>query len=279
MFNAIIAVSGSVISVLGAFVVAFLIYLQQKRDEFRRKINRDFRNLDDSIINLSTLEKLKTPQDHQFRPEVVPQASIAVSEHWDESPEGIFDEDIDNLKEKFQEAREQENEIPAPNPARSALYLQVSFPLDDLIRKIYQEFPQPPAVYISESEENRFPEIHFGQFFTDEFPKNVEEIKEWIERFNRYSIEVGKVYQEIQHIVYKLVTVKKESAKRQKGLFEKLGHDQQNLFQEGDAFNQFQEDSFNQMQKLELGQAQYYDKFFDSFGEFKEEVRDRKSVV
>lgn len=263
---------------IGAFAVALLIYLQQKRDEFRRKIRRDLRNLDASIIQLSALERLKLLEGHrqlESRPETVPQASMAVSENWDESPEGIFEEDVAELKEKFQEAEERENELPAPIPARSALYLPVSFSLEQLIRRLYQELPQPPGVRVSHEEEKRFPKIYFSQFFTDEFPQNKEEVKRWTQRYDKYVIEVAKVYQEVHHIISKIVMIKKESAEHQSEVLKELGRlGQQELFEEYQVPTRFQQGSLKRFQKLELGKAQYYEKIFDGFGKFKTEVNE-----
>ncbi len=247
-------VAGAVISITGTLLAGYLVYLRQRQDDYKLDIRRNLHELDRLIFQFSQLEELKRPVSWRSQLPSGYEFSIALKESWEETPKGIFEEDIKNLEDEFEKALKEDYDISTKintkNPARSALYNKVRFAVHHLFLKIYHEFPAPPATPGFRGKIGGF-----KSFIDCDFPLNIDDFEEWAKKYHMFYREVMvNVYYRIRRIIYHLAEVNRESAEN---IDESL-----KMLQQLGQLSQFHIDSMKETKELYLGEAEFYDLFF-----------------
>jgi len=204
-------IGATTLSIIFVFISAYVIYLRQRRDHYRERINSLLQRLDRLIFEWSVLRE-------QYIPVWVPPTSkyieILTKESWRNTPLEALKQYVEEVKRAFDKSRKEEEKIQSVTSrepiAVPAIYLETEFALNNLINAIYREFPTPPGDY---ELVHNIP-IGVKAFVKPNFPDNRKELLEWFTRFDKFIETISKIYlYELNSILEHLGKVYKESSR------------------------------------------------------------------
>jgi len=204
-------IAATVLSIIIAFIAGYTIYLRQRRDYYREKINGLLQKLDELIFEWSILQEPYIPA---WVPPTSRYIEILMKENWRDTPLEVLKQYVGEVRKTFDKSREEENRIRSISggklTAGPAIYLETEFTLSNLLNAIYREFPTPPGDY---QLVHNIP-VSMKAFVKHDFPRNRKELLEWFERFDKFFEVVSRIYlYDLRSILKHLSEIYKKSSR------------------------------------------------------------------
>lgn len=248
-FSTLCSVAATFIAIIGALIVAYMIYSKQRRDDLFISIGQQLRTLNALLHYFSELEEHPRPDSltHNY-------IYIMMKEHWNESPEGIFKDNLATISSAYEEEMKESS----GNIQLSAQLLKVTRALRDLIIKIYTELPIPPGTLRDGTLAT------FEAFIRDDFPDIQGEFEIWSERFHKFYRESMRAYYNSINVIE---LVKKIHRREQWRLSEIIEQKRNEISVNGLAFANMED-----LLEDKMASSQYYDQFFSILRKIRDQV-------
>ena len=193
--QALVALAGTMLAILLTFIAVYSIYSRQNQDRIAVEVQKQLHSLNESFRDLSAVGFGRA----SF---LVNQMNMLQRESWDESPRGIFADDLSAIKKKFDELNSRlKGNFPLP-----ASLLEVSHLINGLLTKIYCEFPSYRAI------EKQKSLIEFDDEFVDvNFPEAKTHFQKWSNRVLVYHQEVLNVFSNLSQIILTILRTERTS--------------------------------------------------------------------
>jgi hypothetical protein len=197
-YEALVALSGTVLSIVLSFAVAYSIYSKQKQDELAINIQKGLWDLNKSLWDFSASESARGLPVANYM-------NMLQGESWGDTPGSLFDKDIEVIRQKFDELNGRfkgDSESPAS-------LLEVDLLLNGLLQKMYCEFPSYRAL----NQANRLVEYH-SEFIDANFPACQLKFEKWVQRFIRYHEECLTRFSNLSTIIDRIIVANEASSAR-----------------------------------------------------------------
>jgi hypothetical protein len=256
--NAIITIAIATITIIVALVIAYLIYIRGKQDDYSLKVKKNLRELNNIITRFSELEAIRYRPTWDIHESSYRNELIIQTESWQSSPENALKDVSEKFKEEFQKAQQLDAKNGFRGPARRAIYNKSIMELYQLTFSIYREFPAPPGDY-RPIDSNGIP--YFNCFVDDGFPSNKGRFLSWVDKYIRfyksakdlYRREIRTLLRTLQHIQEQEESVRRNQIASIRGA--EMPSD----------FKQFVEQSLKESNEYRTRELNYYVEFFNSF--------------
>lgn len=206
--NTFIMIAIAVIGVIGALIIAYLIYIRGKQDDYLLKVRNNLRELNGMIYRFGELEGIRYPEEwHVAGMGMGSFFQIIQQESWEDSPENTFEKEIEEFLSESNKACKKEAKT-GFHPSNRALYIKTMLILRDLIQRIYSEFPAPPGDYVI----SKGSPSNFTSFVKDDFPDNKDSFMEWASKYREFYTKIQRIYQcDIKRIIIHLKDIDRKS--------------------------------------------------------------------
>jgi hypothetical protein len=198
-YEAMVALAGTVLSIVLSFVAAYSIYSRQSQDELAVTIQKELEEINSAIGQLSAYDRTLRGLGGAHYMELLQRES------WKDTPDEVFDEDIKTIQEKFDEL----NGKFKGNFRTPAFFLEVKFLIDNLLHKMCCEFPSYHAL----KTEQRMVEYHV-EFVDVNFPACRSDFETWSHRFLLYHRESLHAFSRLDKIILAVVRTEEASLLR-----------------------------------------------------------------
>lgn len=251
-YSTLCAASSTILAIFMAFIIAYFIYSQQKRDELSINIQSELQNLDSMFHRYSSLREYSTRDWFPTSNYIL----IMQKETWDTSPSNLFDDEVNAIEEEFRKSSEKYKGL-FPT---STVFLPVKFNVHGLFQKIYLELPRPPGITRQEGAAT-----YFEKFVRDDFPDCEIEFSKWAIKFEKFRAEVISVYSRLRPTFGIMQEVREKDIERSLSLFESRKGPSE-IADVGQYLR-------THIEYLK-GTSQYYDAFFLSLNSLANKVRE-----
>jgi len=201
------AASSTIIAIFMAFIIAYFIYSQQKRDELSIHIHSELQNLDSMFHRYSSLREYSTRDWFPTSNHIL----IMEKETWDRSPSNLLDDEVRLIEEEFNRVMTKHQGL----FPMSAVFNKVKFHVHGLFTKIYCELPSPPGIVRKEGPVN-----YFEKFVRDDFPACEIEFEKWANKFQKFRAQVINVYSRLRPTFGIMQEVREKDIERSLAMFE-----------------------------------------------------------
>ncbi len=208
-FISLASVAGTIISITGTLFIAYVIYLNQKRDEYNYLIQNNVKKLNEIISRFLNLEEMRYPPSMKIFP--YGRQYLTLHNLPPEYLEWVFKSPAEMVIEEFKKAEKRSHCLLRERPCIAKrrpfitaaeryqeAYGEVSHYINDLVIKIYAEFQIP----LDSSRSNN--RMHISPFINYNFPEDISNFKEWSKRCKLYYTEIGLFYTQIKNIIERL---------------------------------------------------------------------------
>ena len=197
-YSTLVAFTTTVLSIVLSFVLVFRVYSIQKQDELAIATQKGLEDLNSSLWEFTNPRSVRGLTIANYM-------QLLQRESWKDKPGSLFDNDIETIKEKFDELSKRFN----GNFETPASLLEVRFLLDGLVSKMYTEFPSYRAMG------QRKPLIEYDDEFLEiNFPACQVPLEKWFERFDLYDRECRRRFSNLSEIIQAVASTESSSAMR-----------------------------------------------------------------